>query len=218
MDRPIMLRAALVTSIRKGTRTHLIMAASFIPGRRTAVGAEARAADEKAGVMRLPTPWVKLQPGDRLWVQEETSTMVDTRNMAGTRVHYRAELPGGHVPIPGGSKGTRYTVHHNDARQLPREESRFFLAVTGVRLFRAQDMSWEIAKAEGGYYPAETMGAWWQRNYGLTMPWEENPEVVGIAFTFQDGNIDTGIKWGPDPKGDRERLPPHFFGTRPIND
>jgi hypothetical protein len=211
-----MLREALVNSIRRGARTHLIMPATFLPNRRTAVGAEAKAADEKAGVMRLPSPWVSLQPGDRLWVKEEMANMMDSKDHLASRQYYRAELRGGHVPIPGGAKGTRYSVTYTDARHMQRDESRFYLAVISARHFRARDMTWEIAKAEGGYYPAETMGAWWQRSYGFTMPWDENPEVVGIAFTFQDGNIDTGIKWGPDPKPPEKT--PHAFGTRPIND
>lgn len=196
--RPIMLRPSQIKNIRAGLQTHLTMAASFVPGRRLAVGAEAKELADRAtaGVMRIPTAWTKLRGGDMLWVQEETAFLNDKRNPAGSRWFYRADLLGGHVPLPSGSKGARYETGWADASKLTRENSRFVLAIEAVAVLSAQALTWDEVKAEGPFDQHQTLGAWWNARYGVQLgAWDENPTVCGLTFRFVEGNIDTGLRW-----------------------
>lgn len=201
--RPIIIRGPVLASIRAGQRTHLCLPATFVPGRRLAVGQEARERADRlsAGTMAMPTAWTRLGPGDMLWVQEETGSLIDRKDPALSRRFFKLELPGGHIPVPGGAKGARYETSSLDAAKLTREDSRYTLAVDAVRVFRAWDITWDEIRAEGAFDAHQTMGAWWGYRYGFALgAWDENPEVCGLSFRFIDGNIDTGQKWGPDPK------------------
>lgn len=194
--RPIMLHANRVKAIREGKQTHLTMAAWFKPGGRTAVGLEAKLEAERASGMRMPTPWTKLAPGDMLWVQEETAYLTDKRDSTGSRWFFRADLVGGHVPVPGGSRALRYDTGWVDASKLTRENSRYTLAIEGMRVMRAQQLGWAELDREGPRDPHMTIGAWWNSRYGAMLgDWKENPEVCALAFRFVDGNIDTGARW-----------------------
>lgn len=200
--RPIMLRGPMVDQIRKGQRTHMCLPSTFVPGRRLAVSQEARdhAVRASFGTMALPTAWTKLRAGDMLWVQEEAAALIDRRDPAGSRRFFKLDLHGGHVPIPGGAKGGRYETVTYDASKLEREDSRYTLAIAGVRVFRAWDITWDEIRAEGSFDAHQTMGAWWEYRYAFVLgSWKENPEVCGLSFRFVDGNVDTGERWVPDP-------------------
>ncbi len=225
VNRPIMLRAQTLIGIRAGRRTHLTMAATFVPGRRTPVGEGSRLAASRTGGMVMPTPWAGLKPGDRLWVQEEVVILHDQHISEASQSFYKTELPTGQPPIPGrGTKGSRYRTETIDAIRMPREHSRYTLALVDVRHFRAAEITWDEIKAEGDFDPHQTKGAWWQYRYGIAMPWAENPEAVGLTFEFVDGNIDTGERWVPDaPPGnpnstDTKAVMDAMFGTWPVND
>jgi hypothetical protein len=191
-----MLRPQVLLGARAGTRTHLCLPATFLPKTRTAVGEEARARNASAGVLRMPSLWVKLEVGDRLWVQEDVAELHDRRGVH-SRAFYKLDLTGGHVPIPGGAKGSRYTTRTVEARLMPRDHSRYTLEVTGVAEFRAQEIGWDRIAAEGPHDKHQTMGQWWERAYGFTMPWSENPPLIGLSFKFTDANVD-GQRWVPD--------------------
>lgn len=196
--RPIILRASWILSARAGKRSHIILPATFVPKARIAVGAEAKAHQARDPGMRMPTPWSRLVPGDRLWVQEDVSCLIDGKNEGNNRCFYKVDLPGGHVPITGGVKGARYRTAGVLPHHMVREHSRYTLEVTGVRAFNAQDVSWDEMTAEGDWDGRQTKGAWWMHRYGVQMPWDENPPVVGLSFKFLTENIDGAM---PAPDG-----------------
>ena len=204
------------------------MPGDFIPNRRTALGAEARAEQEKrGGFLRLPTPWAKLAPGDRLWVQEEIAVLIDLTYGEVTKTFYKMELPGGHVPIPGGAKRARWLTKSIEARKCTREQTRYWLEITDVSQCRARDVTQEQMRREGTNDIGIHLNEWWPRYYGIVMPLAENPAVIGLGFKFIDAHIDTGMRWElpapPAPKnpdylkGILEGMDKRY-GTPPVND
>ena len=192
VDRPIVLNDARLKSARVGKRTHLCMPAWHSAGRRLSVLNPESMAHPPDGAMRLPTPWQSLQPGDRLWVQEDFCNLLDARAMHKAEFFYRADLLGGRPMIPGrGVKGDRYRVNNYEAKRMPREGSRYTLAITGVRVFACQDITWEELKAEGGLqYPSDSKNQVWDRAYGIQFPYRLNMDVVGITFKFLAENLE----------------------------
>lgn len=197
VDRPIILRESQLKSARAAKRTHICLPAWFAAGRRTSV-VNPQSMARPEGALRLPTPWQSLQPGDRLWVQEEFCELIDSQVMMNSKCLYRADLLGGRPFIPGrGVKGIRYRVNNYDAKRLPREGSRYTLVVKAVRVFPCQDITWEEIKAEGGVlYPSDSRPQAWNRNYGILFPWDVNLEVVGLTFEFLAESID-GVPAAP---------------------
>lgn len=210
VERPIMLRPAFVLTARAGTRTHFFMPGTFVPGGRTVIGDEAKQRQANSGMMKYASPWSKLEPGDRLWLQEDIAALIDVKTYGlKSRSFYKIDLPGGHVPIPGGAKGTAWRTELFPAKKMTRELSRYTFEVTAVRNCRAQEITWdEVKREQTSWDPYMTLGQWWGQQYGLIMPWAENPEVVGIDFTFTNANVDTGEAFVPDPPPPpRDRAP-----------
>lgn len=200
-DRPIILRESQLKTARDGKRTHICMAAWFAAGRRTSV-LDPQSMARPVGALRMPTPWQSLQPGDRLWIQEEFCELLDTQ-LVNSKAFYRADLLGGRPSIPGrGVKGIRYRVVNYDAKRMPREASRYTLLVESVRVFPCQDITWDELKAEGGVqYPSDSKHQVWGRAYGIVFPWAVNLDVVGITFKFLAESVDG------KPAAPHERMP-----------
>lgn len=222
-ERPIILRPSFIVEIRNGARRHVCMPGRFIPGQRSAIGAEAKERAGRSGAMSMPTPWASLEPGDKLWVQEQISGLFDERHNEVAKTYYTLDLQSGRVPIPGGVRGGKWSTKSWDATKCPKNASRYTLEITGVRLFTAREITWPEVEREGTYRAYDTLGAWWGRFYGVTLPWEENPPVVGLDFTFIDGNIETGQRWvqeiEPAPHaGGAGALIEKMFGTPPIKE
>jgi hypothetical protein len=209
------LRSAFLATARSGARTHIFLPATYVPGRRPGevTGQMPKAVREAAP---LPTRWARLAAGDRLWVQEEIAALIDARYNEVAQSFYKIELKGGHVPIPNGTRAGRWQTKTFDANKCTRESSRFTLEITAVRATRAHEITWEEIKREGTYQPHSTLGSWWGYQYGILMPWAENPAVLGVDFRFLDANIDTGQRWVPETK---PSAPIHrIFGTPGVKD
>ncbi len=201
---PIPMRGGFIMQMRTGKRTHVFLPASYIPGARRAVTEEGRKMAAKVG-HPIPTKYARLKPGDRLWVQEETAALIDLKNYGlGSKAFYKVELPGGHVPIPGGARGTKWKTASYLAKDLKREDSRYTLDVIGARVCRAWEITWEEVARESTHHAHQSKNAWWESQYGLVMPWASNPEVVSLDFNFRDGNIDSGTRWAPEPVPERQ--------------
>jgi hypothetical protein len=145
----------------------------------------------------LTTPYGK--PGDRLWVREAWHT--DTVDLEAARaqhedlmspspIFYRAEAG---IRWPHAGWKWRPSIH------MPRWASRITLEVTGVRVERAQEITWADIHAEGVECPThdfpggfccgpctDMRSAWatlWdsinaKRGYG----WEKNPWIWVVEF------------------------------------
>jgi hypothetical protein len=198
----INIRPGFVQAIRGGRRTHIFLPGNYVPGQRVGLSKDTRdrMASRGGAPASYPTRWTGLQPGMRLFVQEEISALVDARHPELMQSFYKLDLAGGRVPIPGGVRGSKYRTTAWPANKCTREASRYTLEVTAVRRCYAQDVTWEEMQREGTFDPHATKGTWWGIQYGILMPWAENPEVVGMDFTFVDGNIDTGVRWVPEAR------------------
>lgn len=154
------------------------------------------------------SPWMRTNPGDRLWVREAWS---DVNTESGPALLFRADgnyrwcdedaYPVEYERYPGcifatwgadllrGVDGRwRPSIH------MPRWASRITLEVTGVKVERLQDITNEDALAEGAleselpYVGAMTcdqarvaFSLLWDSLHGK-LSWEQNPEVVCISF------------------------------------
>ncbi len=163
-------------------------------------------------MVRSPSPWKRVQPGDRLWVREAWCPNALTY---GQSAHYRAD--GKHVVL---DDGDGFTVTNRDGFErspwrpsihMPRWASRLTLHVEAVRVERQQAISEDDAGAEGvtdfakmrAIAPHEDLAEcqtrlrWRQREFAMLWDrlhgpgaWEANPEVVVLTFRVQRGNID----------------------------
>lgn len=86
------------------------------------------------------------QPGDRLWVRE-TCRIVEHEPYGRVRVRYEADGSYGVADFP--SRLKPVAVGKCVANGCHREAARITLEVTGVRVERLQDVSYESALAEG---------------------------------------------------------------------
>lgn len=148
-----------------------------------------------------PSPWQRVQPGDRLWVRENwraDARCDDERPLSIGAVEYDAserqfpEMPAGKL---------RPSIH------MPRWASRLTLTVTAVKVERLQEISEQDAEAEGvrssGPLPwheddvgapphmgaVENFAALWNHIHGADA-WDANPAVVVIGFQCALQNID----------------------------
>jgi hypothetical protein len=206
-DIPIIFSAPMVRALLEGRKT-MTRRLAWRPARKgEATGEGSRlsyALDDNRVTGKItqhqrPSPWKRVQAGDRLWVRENFSKY-DYRDGCwywadGREAAYDAERP-------------RPSIH------MPRWASRLTLIVTGTKVERLQDISEADAHAEGapwyvyghgvisdfeyqmepGYQPNKRMGfcQLWNDLHGWGPPsaWESNPEVVAISFKVIHANID----------------------------
>lgn len=142
------------------------------------------------------------QPGDRLWVRE-TFRKIDGQTQPWIETDYRASYThGDRLGDLMGMRPPRWTP----AIHMPRAASRISLEVTGVRVERLQDISYEDALAEGVHNMAPAVEdeciqsgetsedfarrmRWPQRQYRLLWEqingpgsWDANPWVWVVEF------------------------------------
>lgn len=207
-ERPILFSTPMVRAILEGRKTMTRRAVKF-PIKCQETGRDLSGRDLKHELARRPELCRHGQPGDRLWVKEtffawgrwETRYSANKRRdewhfidaiaECGTRYAYAADYytsialatrkrNGGVVP--------RYWKR--PAIFMPRTVSRITLEVTGVRVERLQQISYEDAKAEGietgaikdpTYFTIQAFRDVWQAINGVGS-WAANPWVWVIEF------------------------------------
>jgi hypothetical protein len=142
-------------------------------------------------IVRTPSPWQRVQPGDRLWVRETWQLYgMEALPDRERPIFYRADDDAreGHATPP--DLKWRSSIH------MPRWASRLTLAITDVRVQLLHEISEADAQAEGttpfGEYRPSYVAAFrslWNHLHGFGA-WDANPEVVALAFTVTKGNID----------------------------
>jgi len=207
VDRPIIFSGAMIRALIEGRKSQTRRLA-WKPLRLVGDGGFGR-----VGPMQKPSPWQRVQPGDRLWVRESgyllreayehKPSVGDLYRDAG----FEFTADGKITPVRSYdtpieewvgecARISRPSIH------MPRWASRLTLTVTAVRFERLQEISEEDAGAEGWPFAARSQGVplrdaspiWWFGNlwndlHG-TDAWDANPEVVAIAFTVARRNID----------------------------
>jgi hypothetical protein len=165
--------------------------------------------DPEGEVHKLPSPWQKIMPGDRLWVRESWRSD-DFAPKDPSRTIYRADAPADLI------KETKGIIKWRPAIHLPRERSRLALVVSvpaSVEYLRAitpaaaqregiveddgpEDWgiwycpgAWEFGVVCHGRTPVEAFHFLWDAIHGKDA-WYENPEVVAITFKPHLVNID----------------------------
>lgn len=146
----------------------------------------------------IESPWVRVKPGDRLWLRENWKAHPgDTGRTRATPAIYRADYKFERMAKAiGGWRSSRF---------MPRWASRLTLTVTATKIERVQEISEEDARAEGAFECANgwsygdvslagstARGAFyclWSSLHGPSS-WEVNPEVVCISFAAHKVNID----------------------------
>lgn len=138
---------------------------------------------------QAPTPWQKVEPGDRLWVRENFSKY-DYRDGCwywadGREAAYDSERP-------------RPSIH------MPRWASRITLVVTATKIERLHEISHADVLAEGTQpewikrqteffheedAPGLAFALIWNDVHGKGA-WDENPECVALSFRVIKANID----------------------------
>lgn len=159
---------------------------------------------------RVPSPWQKAKPGDRLWVRESWCRFeACSPDGNGAQTYYRASqdnLPEAERVMERNGVKWRPSIH------MPRWASRLTLVVTATKVERLQDISEEDAEAEGMREPSlreiggplaqaswcqrQVFGKLWVHLHGLES-WQQNPEVVALSFEVHKANIDQMAKVAP---------------------
>lgn len=181
-DRPIIFSASMIRALLEGRKTQTRRLAWRAPTEEFMEYVVQVGAGVPGQIAGRPSPWQKVQPGDRLWVREAIA-IIPTREIfsgrPGSHVAYRA----GHLVIEDYGKPTQRTVvapdHFADADtkwkpsiHMPRWASRLTLTVTEVRRQRLQDITEEDAIAEG----VERRGVGW-RDYEDEKNWYVDPRL-----------------------------------------
>lgn len=202
-DRPIIFSAPMVRALLDGRKTMTRRLAW-----RSAPVAE-------GGVVRIeeskPSPWQKVQPGDRLWVRENWQALSfgDYLPTNSTPADLRYAATG---PLGGDDKDVR-GYPWRPSIHMPRWASRLTLIVEAVKVEPLHDISPDDAVAEGLWYCKEgdAAGFWfsgpemagevwgdgsvecferlWSSLHGPES-WDANPEVVALTFRVIRENID----------------------------
>lgn len=186
VDRPVIFSAPMVRALIDGRKTMTRRLAT----KRFSIPIDPDAADEMrsqgwsvtppddAGCCMawryLPSPWQRVQPGDRLWVRESFGI--------GTRAFYRADADPAEVGLP---MKWRPSIH------MPRSASRLTLKVTAARVEPLNHIGMMDACAEGWPHGEDTPVGWFARLWNtLHGPdaWASNPEVVVVSFTVERRN------------------------------
>lgn len=180
MDRPVIFSAPMIRAL--------------LDGRKTMTRRLAWRMDCGNRVQWAPSPWQRVQPGDRLWVREVWKPVHSGDPSRGAR--YQADVDRDQTIW-------RTPIH------MPRWASRLTLTVTATKIERLQDISEKDALAEGIHWdPLAGMyncsGEWrsnivpgfralWESLHGAGA-WDRNPDVVALTFTVEKRNIDAGTK------------------------
>lgn len=168
---------------------------------------------------KKPSPWQRVEPGDRLWVRETVRAEELPDGSDGVR--YAADKTW--LSIENSQQAADYWGHLFNYRKkrgapvppihMPRWCSRLTLTLTGVTIERLQDISEQDCEREGiervitglrshdhryrvygventvTSYPRYSFKSLWTSLHGSTA-WDENPEVVAISFRVFAQNID----------------------------
>lgn len=194
-ERPILFSAPMVRAILAGTKTQTRRPLSYQP---TSAPEVCRAHKDRALTRPvIAATWIKDGeshccpcpfgvPGDRLWVREafmhepadycwEASTSIPIRP---AHTVYRADC----IDDAKGA-GWKPSIH------MPRSLSRITLEVTGVRVERLQEISYEDAKAEGAEF--------WRNDGTLT----ELPPCSAHRYEFEGlwKSINGADSWNANP-------------------
>lgn len=193
-DRPIIFSAPMVLVLLDGRKTMTRrLAGAYRP---VYPGAEE--------LVRKPSPWQKVQPGDRLWVRESFAVTPD-----GNPVYAATEFDGYASDCWEAGIKCKPSIH------MPRWASRLTLVVTATKIEPLLDISEDDARAEGfadgqlddGFgardigdgFTVESSGTWasaagmFQITWATLHPdWDgwSSPEVVALTFTVHRTNID----------------------------
>lgn len=209
-DHPIIFSAPMVRALLDGRKTMTRRLAWR--ERRRLIETETQRYNE---VTRVPSPWQKVKPGDRLWVKEnhyltddgDYEQAVYAADHGAAAKHLSAIDALGSSDVAARHRKLRPSIH------MPRWASRLTLIVTAAKIERLQNISAEDSQAEGIWRedlpvaPIFHSGAvdregeitalsaktcfqrLWLSLHGLES-WDANPEVVALTFTVHTVNID----------------------------
>jgi hypothetical protein len=200
-DRPIIFSAPMVRALLDGRKTQtrrLAWRESVCPGGAVNDGGGQMDYIEPS-IVRRPSPWQRVQPGDRLWVRE--AWRLD--DYADRQAIYRCN-----PDWPQDVQDAADLVRWRPSIHMPRWASRITLTVTAVRVQRLHGISEDDARAEGCWtedavglaahreqvpltavHPSMVFWQLWDDLHGEGA-WRANPEVVAITFTVARRNID----------------------------
>lgn len=160
------------------------------------------------------TEWVRVKPGDRLWVRESMCEL--DHDHRPPRYAYMADTAPG---SDGDELRKQYGYKWKPSIHMPRSASRLTLIVTRTKIERLQSITDADAKAEGiveddgdtpdiwyvpgsggsdlgrkmkplmADRPSKVFASLWCALHGR-MSWDANPEVVALTFTVHLQNID----------------------------
>ena len=157
-------------------------------------GIDCREIGHSRWLVRYPSPWQMVKPGDLLWVREGWRTesrayddLAPSDMDADYPVLYAADADW---------SLNKTTGRAHPSIHMPRWASRLTLAVTAVKVEKLQDISEEDARAEGTpdepdeHPPSLVFSVLvWDAIHGKGS-WRSNPEVVAITFTVHRQNVD----------------------------
>ena len=211
-DHPIIFSAPMVRALLDGRKTMT---------RRLAWG-ELVASDRprngwrcEGGRYRRPSPWQRVQPGDRLWVRESFTTGFeydDNDKPIGdeSQVFYAASFKCARWYDPNKDEW-RDSPRWTPSIHMPRDCSRLTLIVTATKIERLQEISGADCRREGifldasrgrfiakhgddGFAPPggarDAFEHLWRSLHGPES-WAANPEVVALTFRIVRANIDS---------------------------
>jgi len=183
-DRPIIFSAPMVLALLAGRKTQT---------RRLAWGK----GDFAGGRFGIPAArWQRVQPGDRLWVQEDWRTAKCWNKSHPTKLPQRD--PSAPIWYGADAAGQADAGMRRSSRFMMRWMSRLTLTVTDVRAQRLQEITNRDCYAEGIHpigpehhpeIPRNEFRDLWNHLHGPGA-WEANPEVVALTFTVERRNID----------------------------
>lgn len=131
-------------------------------------------------LVRKPTIWHKVKPGDLLWVREnfcDTTLYAPVNKLKKDRVHYAAD-------------GKKAEWRYSPSIHMPRWASRLTLEVADVCLQRLQDISEEDAIAEGASSRPSCFGCG-RHAQGWSMDWSRIGSVAE-GSTLSEADIALG--------------------------
>lgn len=194
-DIPIIFSAPMVRALLDGRKTMT---------RRLAISAKVRDNWGMRTLVTNPSPWQKVQPGDRLWVRENWCRFPENApDGMGACDYYMADRKGSRLEA---EVMKRNGVKWIPSIHMPRDVSRLTLVVTATKIERLVQISEADAEAEGAARDhsvkwaagdpgcvqdvyRRNFAALWRSLHG-EQSWDANPEVVAISFTVHQCNID----------------------------
>lgn len=211
VDRPIIFSGPMVRALLDGRKSQT---------RRLAWRFKEVPHDDSEGLLKLPSPWQKAKPGDRLWVREnfrythwdedgiiwvryeadgaESDGLTHADDPMELIERLCAKLDRAGVPINGDGYQSSRELGITPCIHMPRWASRLTLVVTAVKVERLQAISDEDVLAEGvsadnGPGTVAAFMDLWNSLHGADA-WAANPEVVALTFTVHRQNIDALAK------------------------